>query len=67
MSYEETFFLEKMRLKAIQELEERIEKHLKNEFYHRILPKVVNDVKKNVVVEVTTSNDTVELVMKIKE
>lgn len=64
---DELFFIEKMRYKALAELEERVEKHIKNEFYNKILPRIIKDVKEKVIIDIYTTNDSFELTIKLKE
>lgn len=60
------FVLEKLKLQAQRELEERVEKHLKSQFYDKILPTIVNNLKQNLIIELVNDNDDLELKIKIK-
>lgn len=60
------FVLEKLKLSALSELEERVQKHLKAQFYDKILPAIINDIKQNLIIELVNENDDLELKIRIK-
>lgn len=60
------FVLEKLKIMAALQLEERVEKHLKDKFYNEWLPKIVDEVRHNLIMEVVNENDNLELTIKIK-
>lgn len=61
------FVLEKLKLQAQRELEQRVEKHLKDVFYQKILPSIVGNIQKNLIVDLVNDDDQLELTIKIKE
>jgi hypothetical protein len=61
------FVLEKLKIIARAELEQRIEKHLKDEFYHKWLPRVKKEVTNKLVVDLVNMDDMLEIQMRIKE
>ena len=67
MSDDKVFVLEKMKVRALMDLDERIEKHLKNEFYTKILPKAMKEVREKIIVDLVNQDDKLELIIKIKE
>lgn len=67
MSDLSVFVLEKLKLNAQRELEERVEKHLKNEFYNKILPKVINEIKNNLIIDLVNDNEILTLSIKINK
>ena len=67
MSDDKVFVLEKMKVRALMDLDERIEKHLKNEFYNKMLPKAMKEVREKIIVDLVNQDDKLELIIKIKE
>lgn len=63
---EAVFVLEQLKLNALRQLEERIEKHLKNEFYNKVLPKVIAEVKNQITIDLINNYDELEIKIKIK-
>lgn len=61
------FLLEKLKLQAQRELEDRVGTHLKKVFYNKILPGVIDDIKTNLVIDLINDDDRLELTIKIKE
>lgn len=57
----EVFVLERMKIGAGIQLRERVEKHLKNEFYNKILPKILKEVDSNLKIEMANTVDGLEL------
>ena len=62
-----SFMLNKMKIQMMMELEQRIEKHLKNEFYNKILPRTIDQVKKKVMIETIENEYDIDIKMTIKE
>lgn len=61
------FVLEKMKIKAGMELMDRVEKHLKDEFYRKVLPKILKEVEKTIVISMVNDENHLDLTIKIKE
>ena len=67
MMPDNSFMLNKMKIQMMMELEQRIEKHLKNEFYNKILPRTIDQVKKKVMIETIENEYDIDIKMTIKE
>lgn len=65
LKIENELMLAKMQNRMLAELETRIEKHLKSEFYNKILPRVMNDVKNYVTIEAIEQGDFLEFKLQI--
>lgn len=64
---ENTLLTQKIRYAVLAELEAKIEKYLKNEFYNKMLPKLISEVKDKVIVDLVNYDDRFELSVKIKD
>ena len=63
----QVFVLEQMKIQAGIQLRDRVEKHIKNEFYNKILPKILKEVDTNLKIEVVNNNDYLEIKIKVNQ
>ena len=63
---ENTFMLEHIRYSLLMELEKRVEKHLKDQFYQRILPAIIKQVKNEVVLDLVSGEDFLDIKIALK-
>ena len=61
------FVLEKLKLQAQKELEERVEKHLKDEFYSKWLPKVMKEIRTKLTLDLVNEDDLLDIQIRIKQ
>jgi len=59
------FVLEKLKHKALIELETRVEKYVKEQFYSKILPKVINDIKNKLIIDLVNDDEMLSIEMRI--
>ena len=57
---------EQIKHAALRKLEEIMSKHLKNEFYNKMLPKVIEQLQRSLVVECLEDYDCFEIKIKLK-
>lgn len=57
---------EQIKHAALRKLEEIMAKHLKNEFYNKMLPKVIEQLQRSLVVECLEDYDCFEIKIKLK-
>lgn len=67
MSDHSVFLIEKLKLIARKQLEDRIEQHLKDQFYHKWLPKVLDDVKNNLLIDLVSDENEMRLIIKLNK
>jgi len=65
MADHSVFVLEKLKHKALIELETRVEKYVKEQFYSKILPKVINDIKNKLIIDLVNDDEMLSIEMRI--
>lgn len=60
------FFIEKLRLNILLQLEKAVERHLNNEFRNKILPKMIKQIKNEVFIEMIETYDGFDITIKIE-
>ncbi len=61
------FVLEKLKLAAWQDLEQRIEKHLKSAFYNKFLDQAMEEARQGIIIDAIQNFDGIEITIKLKE
>ena len=61
-----TFLLQQIKHSALREMEQRIEKHLKAEFYNKWLPKTIEDIRRQLIIEIVEDHDCFDLKIYLK-
>jgi len=67
MTDHSVFVLEKLKIAAWQDLEERIQKHLKGEFYNKFLDQAMKQVRQGIIIDAIQNFDGIEITIKLKE
>lgn len=61
------FVLEKLKLRAEKELLDRVEKHMRDIFNHRILPGIMKDVRANLIIDIVNEHDILDIKIHLRE
>jgi len=60
------FLLEKLKYKATLELEDRVKRHLTEVFKYKVLPKIIDDIKEKLIIDLVNSENDLEIKIHIK-
>jgi len=67
MSDNKVFVLESLKNKALIQLENRVEKYLVSKFYSDVLPKLIKDIKNNLIIDLINDDENLELKIQLKQ